>query len=431
MSSKEFISRAKEYFGEESDKFLELLNEPSKHGFFLNTLKDTSDNILKMIDFDYSESNISNNSYFSSTESIGKTKAYNLGLIYPQNPESSLSASLCNIDDINLIVDMCASPGGKSINIINKFKDATLVSNEVNHTRATILSSNLERMGIDNSYITNMDCSYLADKLEGQVDLVVLDAPCSGEGMIRKYPEILDKWNLDNILDLALLQHNLLKDAYRMVKKGGYILYSTCAYSFEEDEYQIERFLNEYNVELIPLDFKYNYSKLAGTIKLSPLNGTEGQYIALLKKNGESNETKIKYLKEVNNNIVKKFIKDNLDIDEYYLYSNNDNYFISFKPLMDLGKGVIRCGIYVGEIKKGRFEPAHNLYRSNSLNKRYRNVYDLNDEEYVKYINGLEISLNKPDGYYLLTHLNYQLGFGKVAQNRLKNKYPKGLRGML
>lgn len=429
--NKEFENRAKLYFGDQSDEFLKLLNKPSNHGFFLNTNKDSRENILKLVDFNYQESKISDNSFFTACDSIGKTKAYNLGLIYPQDPESSLSASLCDLDNINIIVDMCASPGGKSINIINRFKNATLLSNEINHTRASILSSNLERMGIDNSYITNMECNYLASKLQGIADLVVLDAPCSGEGMIRKYPEILDDWNMDNILYLAKLQKELLDNAYKICKKGGYILYSTCTYAFEEDETQIENFLKEKDVELIPLNFKYNYSKLEGTIKLCPLNGTEGQFIALLRKNGEAEDIKIKYLKETKNNIVNRFIKENLNIDYYHLYCNDDNYFLSFNPLFDLGKGVIRQGVYLGELKKDRFEPSHNLYRANSLMGKYRNIYDLNDDEYLDYIKGLEISANKPDGYYLLTYKNYQLGFGKIAKYRLKNKYPKGLRTMI
>lgn len=429
--NKDFIDRASLYFGEDANKFLNLLNEPSNHGFFLNTNKDNKENILEKIDFDYKESLISDNSYFTSFDSIGKTKAYNLGLIYPQDPESTLSASLTNIDNVSLIVDMCASPGGKSINIINKYKDATLISNEINHTRASILSSNLERMGIDNSYVTNMNCSYLSSKLKGLVDLVVLDAPCSGEGMIRKYPEILEDWNLDNILNLSKIQSELLDNAYEMCKQGGYILYSTCTYAFEEDEEQIKDFIKRKNVELIPLSYKYNYSKLDGTIKLCPLNGTEGQFIALLKKNEETEISKIKYLKECKNSIIDKFINNNLNIKDYHLYANKDNYFISFKPLIDLGKGVIRQGIYLGELKKDRLEPAHNLYRANSLINSYKNVLELNDQEYENYIKGLEISTNKAGGYYLLTHMNYQLGFGKIAQGRLKNKYPKGLRAML
>ena len=426
-----FKERLKDYFGNDADTYIELLDKPASHGFFVNTNKDNKENILKTIDFKFNESGLNDNAYLTDYDSIGKTVAYNLGLIYPQDAESSLSSSLVSLNDIKLIVDMCAAPGGKSINIANTYPDALLISNEVNHTRASILASNLERMGIDKSIVTNMDTGYLADKLQGNADLVILDAPCSGEGMIRKYPEIMDNYNTENINSLAKLQEELLDNAYKLCKKDGYILYSTCTYALEEDENQVSNFISKYDVELIPLKFKYNYSKLDGTIKLCPLNGTEGQFIALLKKKGDTDKAKIKYLVHAKNKTVDDFIKENLTIDKYSLYSNGDNYYLSLNDLPDLGKGTIRNGIYLGELKKGRFEPAHNFYRANSLIGKYINTIELNKDEYFKYINGSELPCLKPNDYYLITYMNYQLGYGKIADNRLKNKYPKGLRTML
>ena len=427
--NKLFLERSKEYFGEAADKFIELLNEKPTHGFFLNTLKANKESILNLIDFEYKESKLNPNAFYHFNDSIGKSKAYELGLIYPQDVESSFSSNFVNDDNINLIVDLCAAPGGKSINIINKYPNALCISNDVNYKRASELSKNLERLGLTNTIITSKEPKELVKELKGNVDLVVLDAPCSGEGMIRKYPEILNDYNEANIKSLAKIQRGLLDNAYELVKENGYILYSTCTYAFEEDEHQIESFLNDYNdIELIKLTNDNNFSKLDGTIKLCLLNNTEGQFICLMKRNSLNESKKIKYLKQVNNNVVDKFIKDNLIIEKYFLYSSNDNFFLSFKPLIDLGNGAIRNGIYLGELKKNRFEPAHNLYRSIYLKDNFKNYVDLNDEEYEMFIKGLEIKKELPDNYYLITYKNYSLGFGKVSNNIIKNKYPKGLR---
>lgn len=427
--NKIFEERAHLYFKDDAKKYLDLLNSPCTQGMFLNTKKANKDEILSLIDFDYSSSDITEYSYYHNHDNIGKTKAYELGLIYPQEISASIPSTFINPDNIKTVVDMCAAPGGKSINIINKLNDDTLfICNDNNHSRALILSSNLERMGLDNAIITSKDCGQLANQLENAVDLVILDAPCSGEGMIRKYPEILDDYSLSNIENLASIQANLLEDAYKMLKGNGQLIYSTCTYAFEEDEYQINQFLAKHNdMHLVMLPKPYS-STLIGTIKLSPLNNTEGQFICLMFKDSSINSNNLKYLKPIKEKLVDDFINNNLDINDYYLYKYNNHYYMSLNPLVDLKNGVLRYGIYVGDIVNKRFEPSHNLYRSNSLRNHFKHVYDLSEEEYEKYISGNELKVNLENNYYLITYKGYSLGFGKCSNNQLKNKYPKGLR---
>ena len=249
-----------------------------------------------------------------------------------------------------------------------------------------------------------------------QGDLVILDAPCSGEGMIRKYPEILDTYSTANILSIAEIQKNLLDDAYKLLNEGGQLVYSTCTFAFEEDEDQVNIFLN-----------KYKDMKLVGDCKkLSFLDGCEGQFMALLKKDGTLVNKKYKSKKTVNNKTVASFIKDNIDIDEYYLYSHDNNYYLSLIPMPDLDRGIVRAGIYLGEVKKDRFEPAYNLYRSNKLKFKYK--YDLNDDEYNKFIKGESLQVNLSNHYYQVTYKGFPIAYGKCSNNELKNKYPKGLR---
>lgn len=431
MNIKDFETRAREYFDDDVQKFMELLNNEASHGFFLNTDKATKEKILSLIDFEYSKSNYNENAYFTKIDNIGKTLAYDLGLIYPQDIESSYSITFLKGKKINTIVDLCAAPGGKSINAINSFKDAICISNDVTYARASIISNNFERLGFTNTLISSTKIENLEQSLSNYADLVLLDAPCSGEGMIRKYPEIITNLNDADYKKIELIQEELLDNAYKILKYTGYLIYSTCTYNLNEDEKQIIKFLDKYkDMELINIDTDNNHSKLKGTIKLSPLNGTEGQYIAILYKKGTNTDNHIKCLKQAKNALVERFIKDNIDIKNYYLYNKDNNFYLSLKPLPDI-KGIIRAGLYLGELKKDRFEPSHMLYRSNELFDKFKYRYDFSDEEYIRYKKGYEIETKLEDNYYLLTYKGLSFAYSRVKKGIMKNKYPKGLREML
>jgi len=338
-----FEERVKEYFGEDSSRFMELLKQPCTQGFFLNTRKMDRHRILDLIDFPYQKNPYSSDSFYHNEENIGRTKAYELGLIYPQEIAASLTTESIDAEDVSLIVDLCAAPGGKTVNILNRLPDDVLcISNDMNHSRCLALAQNLERLGLDNTIITNMKCDQLGEQLEGTADIVILDAPCSGEGMIRKYPEIVETYSLENIRKLSELQKELLEDAYRILKRGGRLVYSTCTYAFEEDERQIADFLTAHpDMSLLPMKQRGS-SRLEGTVKLSPLDGTEGQFYCLMKKDGKQDTKHIKELKTVQNRLVEDFIRDNLDLDEYFLYSLRDQFYLSLRSMPDLKKNVIR-----------------------------------------------------------------------------------------
>ena len=153
--NKEFIDRVKLYFKDNADNYLNALNKPLTQAFFLNTNKCDRENIFKIIDFKYEESELTNDSFYHYLDNIGKTKAYELGLIYPQEIAASLSSTFIDNSNIKTVVDLCAAPGGKSINVLNKLDNNVLmISNDYNHQRVSILSSNLERLGLDNVIIT-------------------------------------------------------------------------------------------------------------------------------------------------------------------------------------------------------------------------------------------------------------------------------------
>lgn len=423
-----YLKRCKKYFGDKYDTFLKKLNEKPTKSFFINDLK--GNNVLNDLDLDYKASDINPKAYTYDDQIISNTKAYDLGLIYPQGIESSLSSYLFNAKDINIIVDMCSAPGGKSINFINKYNDALLISNDVNYKRQLLTANNFERLGIDNAIICSLDTGALSSKLKESVDLVILDAPCSGEGMARKTDEIFDTYSDNEIENLRNIQSKLLEDAYAMLNGDSYLIYSTCAYSFEEDENQVKEFLDKHkDMSLVNIDITNNQSTLDGTVKLSFLNDTEGQFISILYKSGTKKSIKLPLLKSVNNNIVDTFIKENLNVDKYYLYRFDDRFYLSFNQLIDLKGNVIRNGIYLGNLLKNRFDPNHFMYRANSLKNLYKYEIELNDIDYQSFIKGLEIKINGLENqYYHLTYKGYSVGFGKYSNGVIKNKYPKGLR---
>ena len=432
MNAITFKDRVNEYFGQQSDEFLCLMKEKPSQAFFLNEKKADRKTILSLIDFVIKESPLSDQSFYYEHENIGKTIPYELGIIYPQEIGASLTSKYIDPEDIKTVVDMCAAPGGKTINILNRLNDDVIcISNDFSHARASVLSSNIERSGLDNVIVTNKRCEDLADLLQDKADLVILDAPCSGEGMIRKYPQILDTWSLNNIESLAALQSELLEQAYMMLKNGGTLIYSTCTFAFEEDEDQVSSFLERHeDMSLINIDVPSS-SRLNGTVKLSFLDHTEGQFFALMRKKGSVEHNSLKLLKTIKDKTAETFIKENLLLDSYYLYKNNERFYLSLQPLPDMKNNVMKYGICLGEVIKNRFEPAHDLYRANSLKGKYRYTYDLNDREYLDFISGKEIKKDLEDHYYQLTYRGIPIGFGKCAKGTIKNKYPKGLRRMI
>ncbi len=426
-----FEKRAERYFGDKYEIFLKKAGKAPSSAFFLNTRKTEREKILGLIDFPVWESKYTSDSFLHHEANIGKTMPYDLGLIYPQDTAASLTGKILEERKADLVLDLCAAPGGKSIDCVNRAEVSCLIANDVSYERAKTISENFERLGIGNAVITSKDPHELCAVLEECADVVILDVPCSGEGMIRKYPEILDTYSENGIERLAAIQKDLLEDAYLALAKDGILLYSTCTFAFEEDEDQITGFLERHpDMELIHQDVIGNASVLPGCVKLSFLNDTEGQFFAAMKKtSGEKRRFKpLKTAKEKN---VSAFLKEMLDIEVPYVYEHNGVYSLSFTPLPDLGKGVLRYGTQIGSMGPKRFEPAHHFFRDAALQPHYRKTAELSREEVLRYLSGEELPKEGEEGITCVTYEGISLGYGNLRKGRLKNKYPKGLRRML
>ena len=286
-----FLNRIKEYLGsDEYEKFVASYSLEVKKAIIWNNkkkqnlkylLQDGKQEILE----DKEKKNIqvdiilqNREEYILNDKEInGKNYLHHAGVIYISEPSAASVVEKIDIKSSDKVLDLCASPGGKSIQALNYLKEEDggfLIANEIVVKRVKILSSNIERMGYKNVIILSETPKKISENFEGYFDKVIVDAPCSGEGLFRRDENAIKEWSLENVKACALRQKEILDEAYKCVKEGGKLLYSTCTFSKEEDEEVTEYFVTKHN------DFKLIYEE-----KILPhMNNGEGQYIAVFER---------------------------------------------------------------------------------------------------------------------------------------------------
>lgn len=432
-----FIERMKQLLKDDFDQFMQTFKQDEVKGFYLNPQKK---DVITHLHQQYITSHpyIKNGYYYDQKNyAPGKSPYFQCGLYYIQEPSAMAVASCLDINEDDYILDMCAAPGGKTCYAASQLStDGLMIANDISSLRARILAGNVERFGLKNTIVTNGDP--LKFHFASFFDKIILDAPCSGEGMFRKDGEAIASWSMQKVNDCAYIQRQLIDKAYAMLKKDGYLIYSTCTYSLEENEQQVDYMINQLNMELVPITKKTGMSDgmIAGTIRMYPhINRGEGQFIALLKKKDETVKSKEKLLKpnlsKEQLQLVTRFYQDNLNIPlpDYLYQSQNHVYAISNHfPQMDKIK-ILRNGLYLGECKKGRFEPSLSLALTLQLKdvKRFYNYHE-NSQEIKDYIKGLTLQGHQEKGYGVIFVDGYPLSFYKESNGQIKNLYPKGLR---
>lgn len=432
----EFLTRMQNLLKDDYEAFIASLKQEEVKGFYLNPLKQ---DVLKHLDTKYIQKHpyIKDGYYFDyKNYPLGKSPYFMCGLYYIQEPSAMAVASCIDIQKDDYVLDMCGAPGGKTCYVASRLSnEGLMIANDISKLRATILSSNIERFGLQNTIVTNVDP--LKMKFKSFFDKIILDAPCSGEGMFRKDQEAINTWSMQKVNECAYIQRNLINKAYKMLKKEGILIYSTCTYSLEENEKQVEYMINELGMKLIPIEKQEGMSDgfVDGTIRMYPFkNKGEGQFIALLQKTTETENSKEKILKPNLNKeqmmLVKKFYDENLNIPvPLYLYQSNNHVYAIQNHFPDLSLKVLKNGLYLGECKKGRFEPSLSL--ALTLNKEdVKRSYDYpcNSQEIKDYLSGLTLKGDSEKGYGVIFVDGYPLSFYKESNNQVKNLYPKGLR---
>ena len=439
----QFLNRMKKLLPDYED-FLASYNQPSVKSFFINTTKISEQEFLDKCDWDISK--YANGYILNDDIKVGKTPEHHAGLLYMQELSAMMPTTFLPLKDDDWVLDLCSAPGGKSIQVANRIPNGLLISNEIVKSRATILKSNIERMGLSNVIVTNNEPKHFENCFGGIFDAVIVDAPCSGEGMFRKDEDAILNWSQENVEACAIRQLAILETANKLLKAGGYLLYSTCTFSLEEDEQVVADFCANHNYEIVPLGFEgaTNGVKLGNIDTQNCLRfyphrfRGEGQFVALLKKQ-ESSTSCIKgrvYFKQLSKfpteyKIFKTFCEQNLqdysDILDNVIYNNNIIYYIANKQMAESGVSLVNCGVVVGEIVKGRFEPNHNFVTC--FGNRFNNDLNLTKEDAYKFLKGETLPC-EDNGYVVVKYKGATLGLGKGVNGTLKNHYPKGLRNI-
>lgn len=437
----DFKEEMKMLFGSDYESFIQSYNEPYRRAISVNKLKITPKELEPLLPFALSPSPFYDDGRIFDTaeQGVGNLALHHAGAFYVQEPSASAAVTLLDPQPGEKILDVCAAPGGKSSQIASRLNRTGLLwSNEAIKNRSRILLSNLERMGVPNVVVSSVYPDVLAEKLEGYFDRVLVDAPCSGEGMFRKHPEAINEWSAEHVHACAVRQLSVLNSASRCVCGGGVLVYSTCTFSTEENEGVITEFLRQ-NPDFEIEDINCNFGRktgIKGAIRITPLEGGEGHFVVRMRKNSydapvvkeypyqkpQSKEA-LRQAESLLDDIFTQKIKKRIEI-------RNDSIFILPDILPDISRlGVLRAGVFAGEIKKNRAEPSHALFMQSKI-EDLRRVCRLscNDERLVRFLHGEEIDCGESDGYTAVAVENIITGFGKCVSGRLKNKYPKGLR---
>ena len=445
----DYINKMKNLLGDEFDDYMDSFNSPASKAVHLNTNLLSNESFQKMFTEEFEMINGTGNCYKSLISNIGYHPLFHSGLIYSQDPSAMMPIeALPNILPKGaLALDLCAAPGGKTSQLAIKLNEINgyLLSNEPNVSRNKILKSNIERMGFNNVSVSCAKPDEIAALLPGAFSLIVIDAPCSGEGMFRKYPDAPNEWSVQNVKMCSERQKEIINSIMPALRDGGYILYSTCTYSREEDEEIIEYMTENHNLSYIePTDYVKKNSicreSQKGFVLYPHKFYGEGQFLCLLKKNGsltEGTQTFVNSYKKISRDKYKLFeeIFTNGNLPENIkdcLYEvNNKIIYVPNSALPFASKIMSSYGFIMGEADRNRLIPHHQLFKI--LGSYLENEIELsNDTAGVNdYLKGLELSNNNAkNGYGIIKYNNAVLGGFKCSGGRLKNHYPKGLRNL-
>lgn len=434
----QFDARMKSLLKDEYDDFKRALLEKPVKGLYLNRNKK---NVERVLEEQYIEHHpiVENGYLYDENYHPGRSAYFLAGLYYIQEPSAMLVADALPIEPDDFVLDMCAAPGGKSCEIASRLTgEGVLIANDIEASRARILSENIERFGLDNTIVTNVDPMRFTKQFQDAFDKIVLDAPCSGEGMFRKLEQAVDTWSEDKVLECAHIQKNLLKGAYDMLKQGGMVIYSTCTYSYEENEAMVHYAVDELGFELLPLSKSHGLCPgvdLDEVVRCYPHHYRgEGHFIALLRKPGNSPRKVVRPMKPqvspADLKVLKAFYQETLNKKvPAYIIENNGHLYAIKKNFPELkGIRVLRNGLYLGEVRKNRFIPSYSLALTLTKEDVKRSYdYSCDSEEIKKYIHGETLEGTGNKGFGVIFVDGYPLSFYKES-NQVKNLFPKGLR---
>ena len=428
MLPEAFLERMKTQLGEAYPEFLNSLERPRAVALRYNPLKGETpvmefqgENVpWEMLGF-----------YYDPEARPGLHPYHEAGVYYLQEASAMAPVALLDPQPGERVLDLCAAPGGKTTQIAGRMLgEGFLLCNEINPKRAKILSRNIERMGVANALVTNEHPEHLAERFPGFFDRVLVDAPCSGEGMFRKEEAAVTDWSQETVEMCARRQAEILHSAAQMLKPGGRLVYSTCTFAPEEDEMAVAAFLEahpEFEPEIIEAPWFEPVENGGHRLWPHKLLG-EGHFAAVLRKTGgEEGDVAMAAGEKLPKEWV-DFAKElKIRLPEGKAVFFGSNLFWAPEDLPDMKRlKVMRPGLELGEVKKGRFEPAQHLalWLKDCVNSV---SFDPDSAEIREYMHGNVLS-GGVKGWCLVKAGDYSLGWAKGDGRQLKNHYPKGLR---
>ena len=426
-----FLERMKRGLGGDFDKFVASYDREPYKAIRVNTLKISVEKFKEISPFALTPVPWEKNGFYVREEKAGKSIFHSAGLYYVQEPSAMCAAPLLEVKEGERVLDLCSAPGGKGTQLAQEMNGkGVIVMNDVNFSRAKILSQNVERLGISNAAVISESPQRVCDYFESYFDKVLVDAPCSGEGMFLKEPSALAEWSEENVSACAKRQSMILDSAQKALKGGGLLVYSTCTFAPEEDEIQVEKFLK-----------KYPNFKLISMKKLLPHEcAGEGHFVALMQKTDGEQADLPGFKREIDKKTEQDFIFFSYDCrspvkKDAKLHMAGDFIYKIMDGCPELPFRTLRVGVRLCEVKKSyefsseRFEPCH-AWAMAADSGRFA-AFSLSDDGAASYLKGNEIHLMQY-GWFVATYMGYPLGWCKLTvtngRDVAKNHLPKGLR---
>jgi len=437
----------RELLGIEWDAFANAMSETSHAAIRANRLKITPEQLSKLIGQELEDVPWCKDGFYTPDDfRAGKSPLYHAGLYYIQEPSAMSAAEALGVEPDDRVLDLCAAPGGKSTQLASKLQGSgLLVCNDISRSRLKALVKNLELAGVTNALVTCEEPRKLTTAFPAFFDKILIDAPCSGEGMFRKDKDVFKAYTPQKPSYFAQIAQDILQNATSMLAPGGRILFSTCTFNQLENENTIEQFLeNNQNFSTIPIiidgsnDFSVGFGKVGENVRrLFPhkVRG-EGHFLALLQKDNQpGSNTDSSYtpsFKKPSRNqleVFYEFAADTLTykFDDDTLFVMGDTLYTMPHGLPNLdGVRLVKTGLRLGEFKQTRFEPSQALALTLTQNDAKRSInFPHTSNEVIKYLKGdtLELTNGNPSGWTLVCTEGYPLGWSKVIGGTLKNKY--------
>ncbi len=443
-----FAARMKRLLGEEEYSLYEAsFDQNAVRAFRVNTEKISVEEFAKIDPFSSEPIPYVETGFYLNYDKVGNHPFHHAGMIYVQDPGAMATAECLDIRPDWWILDLCAAPGGKSSQLRNKLgENGVLISNEIVPSRCKILTGNMERLGFRSTATTCLDPARVAQLFPATFDMIMVDAPCSGEGMFRKDDTAINEWSEENVLHCADRQKGILEQAVTALRPGGYMVYATCTFSLEENEMVVDDFLRAHpDFELIPVgDMVRTYTddgiafdgctcqNLHDARRFYPHKSRgEGQFMAVLHDTRPCVPRSAPTKKPAGkiDPVVIDFLNDTLvdyDLEQVSLYNGNPVYA---PPALALDKGVaFSWGVTIGEVRKNYLQPHHQFFMA--MGRQFKRQIELapDSPELERYLHGEEIAVDCENGWAVITTRGCTVGGVKVTTGRAKNHYPKGLR---